>query len=322
MFLNNIGGTMFKKRLFIILLSLLAILIFATAATCNMCGVEVTDEGSGDQGSLQGDNTATGSSSGNNQGSQGNNNGNNDNNQGSQESTNNNNAGNGNNNQDPGNSNNGDSQQGNDSKNDQQDNNIEITGIVVGDVVDEHVEPAPFLYTDSTYTCYPVLAIPPDGTETYNWSVSGGSSDNGAFYMQWNTPSDEAFYTITINIHRGDSWGFYNEDFYIEPETAMGPPLEGPQITGVEVINAENNTMDLNTEYNIAPIYTDPNNMIRSFHYEVSQGTDIGVWDEKLYYRSPDFETDVNITIIAIDDNLDEMIRETFTIYARDLDIQ
>lgn len=302
---------MFKKRFFTIILILISLLLFITAATCSMCGVELTDE----SGQTQNDQSNT-EGSANAEDVQGNS-------QPSGQSSQVNNGNSNGNNQDP-DSNNGNSQPNDGNNNGQQANSIEITGIVVGDVVDEHVEPAPFLFTDSTYTCYPVMTDPAEGTETYSWSVTGGSNDDGAFYMQWNTPSDEGLYTISVTINRGDSWDSYNEEFYIETETAMGSPLEGPQITGIEVMygNDTFNNMNLDKDYKIEPLFHDPNLMIAFFSYEVDQGTILGVDNNILRYRSPDYETDVNITVIAKDPSNLELIRETFTVSVRPIDFQ
>lgn len=305
---------MFKIKLFIVLAFLTLFLLISVSATCSMCGVQVSDaevQGQSEQNDEDNNTDQSGPSS-NDQNSQSPSQSSDSQKKDDKDTKDGKSA-----------SDDKDSSQQGDSDG-QQNTNTEITDIIVGDVVDEHVEPADFFFTDSTYTCYPVLTIPPDGTEIYNWGVSGGSCDNGAFYMQWTTPLDEGWYTVTLNLHKGDNWGFFNKDFYIEPKTDMGPPLEGPQITDLIVSGAQgsNGIMDINTQYDLIAVYTDPNNLVKFIDFDVDIGTKVNIFNDELRYNSPDFETDVNITVYAKDSKYNVIVQETFTLMVRDIDVQ
>ena len=303
---------MLKNKLFILLTLIILIMVFATAATCSMCGVEIAD---GDGQKEPSDNISGDSASDEDYPKDDNK---------TQQSSQSKDADNSKNNQGSGNQN---DQQQNGGKDNQQKNNqdynIEITDIVLGDVVDEHVEPAPFVFTDSYYTCYPVINTPLDGTETYDWGVSGGSSDNGGFYMQWNTPSGEGYYTISLNVHMGDAWGFYNEDFYVEPKTDMGPPLEGPQITGIDIIDQDSgdyvDILDVDKEYTIVVRFTDPNDLLNSIQADVNCGTIRIIVENNIAWKSPTFETDCILTVYLVDEFGDTIVQEQFNLQVKDI---
>ena len=255
-----------KSKLFIILVILTIISLLATAALCNMCQfqpVQTTeDENTKDDSSKTTESKKT------------------DSNTSSAETP--------------------DSNKKDDSKQ-AADKDIDITDIVIGIVTDEHVEPESVIYTDSTYTCYPVFATPVDGKEKYDWSVSGGSNDNSAFYMQWNTPLDEGTYSITINVTRDDgSTGKFTRDVLVELPP-LGEPPKPPTIVDIRIYVPEGEVDDghyyTNKVYKVVPMVDGANELIDNYGYSFSAGTVLSSGSGIFEWQSPDVPGDVTINI-------------------------
>ena len=264
-----------KKASFTIISIIIVALLFTTAATCNLCGIQPGVEAQQEQkqeNSKQQSKQTSGTS---------------------QESS------------------------GNQSSDKSVNKKIEITDIIVGDVIDEHVEPADFLFTDATYTCYPVMAISPDGTETYDWSVSGGSNDNGAFYMQWQTPSDEGTYTVSLDITKDDgSSGSISEDFFVEFLVAVDEPPQTPTIIDIEISGSDDGNYYANTIYTFNVATTEPFDMIDQYIINVTSGTVLSHLGGIMEWESPDVATDCTITadILDIDGNIMDSKSKVITI--------
>ena len=271
-----------KKKIFIILSVVIVAMIFTTAQICNQCGVQPTSETQQEQ-KQESTKQQSNQTSGTSQDTAGT----------SKEST--------------------DTKSSNSSSG----GKIEITDIIVGDVIDEHVEPADLLFTDSTYTCYPVMVIPPDGTETYSWSVSGGSNDNGAFYMQWETPSDEGTYTINLDITKDDgSSGAFSKDVFIEFLYAVDEPPLTPTIIDIEISGSDDGNYYANTIYTFNVATTEPFDMIDQYIINVTSGTVLSHLGGIMEWESPDVATDCTITadILDIDGNIMDSKSKVITI--------
>jgi hypothetical protein len=264
-----------KNKLFVILAMITIILLLATAAICNQCSFQ-GDAGKGLEQSTDSadkskdtDNKSNGSK------------------------------------QDDGKSK--DDNKGGKDKSSGADSKIEITDIVVGDVIDEHVEPVDILFTNSTYTCYPVLVDPPDGSETYDWDVSGGTNDNGSFYMQWETPPDEGTYSITLGMRNGAGVsGSKSVDITINPDSALGEPPQGPVIQAVNVLGADPGpSVATFAVYTIEVIADDPASIVDHYDFDAGCGNLLVKNNNIIEWESPDFEGDCDITahIVDIDGN-------------------
>ena len=266
-----------KKISFIIISIVITTVLFTTAATCNLCAIQPGDETQTEQ-KQESTKQQSRQTSGTSQ----------DKEDKSQDTT----------------------KDSSDSKSSDSSSKttIEITDIVVGDVIDEHVEPADFLFTDSTYTCYPVLASPPDGIETYDWSVSGGSSDNGAYYMQWETPPDEGTYTISLDIIKDDgSSGTFSKDVFVEFLFVEVEPPQAPTIIDIEI---SGDTADgkylANTIYRFNVSTTESFDMIDQYIITVTSGTVLSQLGGIMEWESPNELGDCIITanILDIDGNI------------------
>ena len=257
-----------NKIPFIIISIMIAVILFTTAATCNLCGIQPSGETRSEQ---KEENTKQDSKQASSE---------------SQESD------------GKSKSSAGQSKDSSDSK-----SNIEITDIIIGDIIDEHVEPVDFLLTDSTYTCYPVLATPPDGTETYKWSVSGGSNDNFTFYMQWNTPPDEGTYTVSLEITKDSgSSGKIAKEFQINLSSAIGEPLPTPTIVDIEVSGSSDGHYYANTSYVFNIITEGPTELIDRTVLTVSKGTILSNFGNEWGWESPDTPGECIITANILDE--------------------
>ncbi len=264
-----------KSKLFIILVILTIISLFATAALCNMCQfqpVQTTDgENAKDDSSKTTESKKADSKTSSSE-----------------------------------------------KKDDNQaaaDKNIKITDIIVGKYTDDHVELESVLFTDSTYTCQPVFADPTDGKEKYDWSVSGGTSDNSTYFMAWDTPLDEGNYTITLNVTKDDgSSGKFTKDVLVEIPP-LGEPPQPPTIVDIRIYVPEGEVDDghyyTNKVYKVVPMVDGANELIDNYGFSFSAGTVLSSTSGIFEWQSPDVPGSVTINIDIRDSSgniMDEMI--------------
>ena len=180
---------------------------------------------------------------------------------------------------------------------------IKIKDIIVGDLINDQVIAVADIIADSWYTCQPVLEAATDGTEKYNWSVSGGSCDNNTFFMEWNTPVSEGAYAIKLDITKNDgSFGSKIKEVQVNllPHPPMPPFIDGIRLYDVPGVD-HGGRFFTDSMYQVVPLTGGTTELIDRIEFSASEGLTMTLGDGTMIWHSPVDPQTCTITVIIYD---------------------
>ena len=278
-----------KNKLYIVLVILTIIFLFATAAVCTQCGV-LGDEGEKSADADDSEKPEEADDSGKKEESKDTDGDEND-------------------------SDKKDEPKPEDKKSDDENEPPVIAGIYL-----DGLDPAVCDFSaNGVHTVRADATDPEGGNLTFKWSGDGTIAGEDTNPMSWTAPDVDGRYEITVEVtdDKGSTAAMAADIYVISyPELVEAEPPERAVILGIEIKGSNDGKYYKNTDYTIQANVDDPLNKIKWYNYhEMSIGFADATQTNQCQFRTPDTSGDLDILVVIVDEDMNKLDEKTKTIY-------